>query len=390
MPCSGSATTRKNVKVWEKWRPLDSRSLFTLQVNIAESGARGLRPGGKMVYSTCSIDPIENEAVVAELLRNCPWMELVEINEQILPGLIMHDGLSDWELIDDDGKPVEITDALPKLPGLKLPHLAPHKRQLVDGNSDEDKETQIAEQLKLTKRLYHMDNDTGGFFVALLRHKPEATPEGKAKVYIPKRKLVQDSGWEPRIIDVKAGGRHAVIPAAAEEVSQVIEQYKLNTNGLRWWKRGRRLNITPESVYDRLYHPMCPNKDGNLWQNDTFHPLKIIHAGMPCFVNNKGAWRTRQEAIPAIEKIIGNVVVEVEIPTVIELLNDEAILKEDLLPEAMKEYSGPLILGSTILNHRVLISAWSGNWISLMISTTEKDILRAKLELPFEHQIKEG
>ena len=389
VPCSGSATTRKNVKVWEKWRPLDSRSLFTLQVNIAESGARGLRPGGKMVYSTCSIDPIENEAVVAELLRNCPWMELEEINEQILPGLIMHDGLSDWELIDDDGKPVEITDALPKLSGLKLPHLAPHKRQLVDENSDEDKETQIAEQLKLTKRLYHMDNDTGGFFVALLRHRPEATPEGKAKVYIPKRKLVQDSGWEPRIIDVKAGGRHMVSPAQTDEISQVSEQYKLNTNGLSWWKRGRRLNITPESVYDRLYHPMCPNKDGNLWQNDTFHPLKIIHAGMPCFVNNKGAWRTRQEAIPAIEKILGDVVVKIEVSTVIALLNDEAILKEDLLPEKMKEYSGPLILGSTILNHRVLISAWSGNWISLMISTTEKDILRAKLELPFEHQIKE-
>ena len=44
-------------------------------------------------------------------------------NEQILPGLIMHDGLSDWELIDDDGKPMEITDALPKLQGLKLAHL---------------------------------------------------------------------------------------------------------------------------------------------------------------------------------------------------------------------------------------------------------------------------
>ena len=77
------------------------------------------------------------------------------------------------------------------------------------------------------------------------------------------------------------------------------------------------------------------------------------------------------------------------VSTVIALLNDEAILKEDLLPEEMKEYSGPLILGSTILNHRVLISAWSGNWISLMISTTEKDILRAKLELPFEYELKE-
>ena len=389
VPCSGSATTRKNVKVWEKWRPLDSRSLFTLQVCIAESGARGLRPGGKMVYSTCSIDPIENEAVVAELLRNCPWMELVEINDDVLPGLIMRDGLSAWEIIDDEGKPVEIVDTLPKLPGLKLAHIDPQKRHMIDENVDEGNENNIAKQLKRTKRLYHMDNDTGGFFVALLRHKPEATPEGKAKVYIPKRKLVQDSGWEPRIIDVRAGGRHAVVPAEAEEVSQVVEQYKLNTNGLRWWKRGRRLNITPESVYDRLYNPMCPNKDGNLWQNDTFHPLKIIHAGMPCFVNNKGAWRTRQEAIPAIEKIIGDVVVEVEIQTVIELLNDDAILKEDLLPKEMKEYSGPLILGSTILNQRVLISAWSGNWISLMISTTEKDILRAKLELPFEYELKE-
>ncbi|MEC7179139.1 MAG: hypothetical protein VXW28_07580, partial [Candidatus Thermoplasmatota archaeon] len=221
VPCSGSATTRKNVKVWEKWRPLDSRSLFSLQVCIAESGARGLRPGGKMVYSTCSIDPIENEAVVAELLRNCPWMELVEINDEILPGLIMRDGLSDWEIIDDEGKPVEIIDTLPKLPGLKLPHIDPQKRHMIDENVDEGNENNIAKQLKRTKRLYHMDNDTGGFFVALLRHKPEATPEGKAKVYIPKRKLVQDSGWVPSIIDVRTGGRHAVVPAEEEEVSQV-------------------------------------------------------------------------------------------------------------------------------------------------------------------------
>ena len=387
VPCSGSATTRKNVKVWEKWRPLDGRSLFGLQVNIAQSGARGLRPGGKMVYSTCSIDPVENEAVVAEVLRNCPWMELVAIDESILPGLIMHEGLTDWDIIDDDGETVEIIDQLPKLPGLKWAHIGPQKRRLIDKNTDLNTENAIAEQLKLTKRLYHMDNDTGGFFVALLRHKPEATPEGKAKVYIPKRKLVQDSGWQPRIIDVKPGGRHAVIPAPIEEITQVTEQYKLNLNGLRWWKRGRRLNITPESVYHRLFHPMCPNKDGNFWQHDTFHPLKIIHAGMPCFVNNKGTWRTRQEAIPAVEKILGDVVVEIDSATVIALLNDEAILKGDLLPAAMKEYSGPLILGNTLLNHQVLISAWSGNWISLMISTTEKDILRAKLRLPFEHEL---
>ena len=389
VPCSGSATTRKNVKVWQKWRPLDGRSLFHLQLSIAERGARGIIPGGKMVYSTCSVDPIENEAVVAELLRKCPWMELVEIDSEILPSLIMHEGLSSWKIIDDDGEVVKIGNELPKLPGLKIAHLPPSLRQLLDEDVTSENEDEIAEQLKLTKRLYPMDNDTGGFYVALLRHKKDATPEGKARIYIPKRKLNRDSGWEPRVLEVRTGGRHAVMPADEVEITEVVNQYQLDTEGLFWWKRGRRLNLTPYSVYQRLYHPKCPNKDGNLWQHDTFHPLKIIHAGMPCFVNNKGSWRTRQEAIPAIENILGDVLVEIDHDTVIALLNDEAILKQELLPEEIKEFSGPLILSSMIQGHKALISAWSGNWISLMIGTTEKDIIRAKLQLPFEHELEE-
>ena len=110
---------------------------------------------------------------------------------------------------------------------------------------------------------------------------------------------------------------------------------------------------------------------------------------MPCFVNNKGSWRTRQEAIPAIENILGDVLVEINHDTVIALLNDEAVLKQDLLPEEIKDFSGPLILSSMIQGHKALISAWSGNWISLMIGTTEKDIIRAKLQLPFEHELEE-
>jgi len=386
VPCSGSATTRKNVKVWEKWQPLDGRSLFTLQVTIAERGARALRPGGKFVYSTCSIDPVENEAVVAELLRRCPWMELVEITEDSLPGLKLHDGLSTWDIIDDAGRVVTISDHIPRLSGLKLAHLSPLQRQSVDAHADRLEEEFIASQLPLSKRLYHMDNDTGGFFVALLRHKPTATPEGKARVYIPKRKLGKNTGWQPRTLTVKTGGKHAIFPAKADEIEQVTEQYQLTTEGLHWWRRGRRLNITPSTVFERIYQPMCPNKEGNLWQNNTFHPLKIIHAGMPCFVNNKGAWRTRQEAIPAIERLLGDVVLEISQATTTSLLNDEAILKQDLLPDSMSDYSGPLIFSTVIEGHIALVSAWSGTWISLMIGTTERDILRVKLGLPFEHE----
>ena len=68
-PCSGTATTRKNRELWRSWTPKVGRSLFKLQSDIANRAAQLLRPGGRMVYSTCSLDPIENEAVVCEILQ---------------------------------------------------------------------------------------------------------------------------------------------------------------------------------------------------------------------------------------------------------------------------------------------------------------------------------
>ena len=79
VPCTGSATSRKNRNVWWKWSPKESRTLFRLQVEITTRGANLLRPGGKLVYSTCSIDPCENEAVVAQLLRDMPFLELLDV-----------------------------------------------------------------------------------------------------------------------------------------------------------------------------------------------------------------------------------------------------------------------------------------------------------------------
>ena len=69
---------RKNMEVWTKWATFSGLSLHPLQLTIAKRGIQLLKPGGLLVYSTCSLSPYEDEAVVAELLRSHPGqLELV-------------------------------------------------------------------------------------------------------------------------------------------------------------------------------------------------------------------------------------------------------------------------------------------------------------------------
>jgi 16S rRNA (cytosine967-C5)-methyltransferase len=67
-PCSGTGTLARHPEI--RWR-LESRQLaelHQLQVAMLEGAAGQLAPGGRLVYSTCSMEPEENEAVVAEVL----------------------------------------------------------------------------------------------------------------------------------------------------------------------------------------------------------------------------------------------------------------------------------------------------------------------------------
>ena len=130
VPCTGSATSRKNRNVWWKWSPRDGRSLFNLQVEIAFRGANLLRPGHKLVYSTCSMDPCENEAVVAELLRRAPWLELIPIDRANLGDLTLHPGLNTWDILDQEGNAYSQLEAK-TAPSIHPSHLSPSHRRLL-------------------------------------------------------------------------------------------------------------------------------------------------------------------------------------------------------------------------------------------------------------------
>lgn len=69
VPCSSDAAIRKIPQKWSSWNTKDGASLHPIQRDILKRGIELLKVGGKLTYSTCSLNPIENEAVVAAALQ---------------------------------------------------------------------------------------------------------------------------------------------------------------------------------------------------------------------------------------------------------------------------------------------------------------------------------
>jgi len=368
VPCTGSATSRKNKDVWWSWSPKGGRTMFQLQVDIATRGAQLLRPGGMMVYSTCSIDPVENEAVIAELVRTCPWMDVVEIDESNVEGLVWHHGLTSWVPLDENGKVPEQPQDVPFFDDRYMP----------------PKEQELLAALPKTRRLYPMDNNTGGFYVALLRHREEATPEGVAKTFIDKlAKRREESGWESRLLEKPGANRHTIHAAEENEAVVVMEQCQLTDAGFSWWKRGKRMAVAPKLVHDRIWAQETPNKRGDRWPGGTFHPLQVLHVGLPAFVSKNGNWRARQESIPLLYSQLSRDITQIEHDVLMRLLNDEA-LEPDVVFGQQEPPHGAFLLRCMHHTGSLVINAWCGTRITLMLDKAERRLLSIRLGLEEE------
>jgi len=100
VPCSGDGTMRKNMMIWRNWNDKHGKGLHPVQLRIAERGLRLTRVGGLMCYSTCSLNPMENESVVCELLRRIGMdkIRLVNIHDGRFGGFKGRPGLKTWKV----------------------------------------------------------------------------------------------------------------------------------------------------------------------------------------------------------------------------------------------------------------------------------------------------
>ena len=86
-PCSGFGTLRRHPDIrWNKTLK-QVHALSERQYNLLKNAAQHIKPGGVLVYSTCSIEPIENEEVVQRFLTDFP-MYTVENAKDFLPDIL--------------------------------------------------------------------------------------------------------------------------------------------------------------------------------------------------------------------------------------------------------------------------------------------------------------
>jgi 16S rRNA (cytosine967-C5)-methyltransferase len=79
VPCTGTGTMARNPEIRLRVEEGDLNRQHRRQVAILRAGLKGLKAGGRLVYSTCSLEPEEKEEVVAQVLGTTPGFSVVPV-----------------------------------------------------------------------------------------------------------------------------------------------------------------------------------------------------------------------------------------------------------------------------------------------------------------------
>lgn len=202
-PCSGEGMFRKNEGACSEWSPETVRLCADRQDGILDCADRMLRPGGRLVYSTCTFAPAENEGSIARFMERRPQYRTVPAH--LYDGMLS--GVPQWAHYDDGNHPDRT-------------------------GPDPDRTGPDPYGLKHTVRLFpHLVNGEGHYLAVL--EKPGEVPDGYR--------------------GISANGIQKGIGAGEAEAFLTFEQESLNTDLLRGRENGLlrfgdRLYLMPEGM----------------------------------------------------------------------------------------------------------------------------------------------
>ncbi len=127
VPCSCEGTCRKNMSVFDRMNDQRTASLPELQESLLRRAIQLTKPGGRILYATCTFAPEENELVLQRVLDAPDAGNEVALEPVQIPGALLDTGLTSWN------------------------------------------GTTLSSEMQHAVRIWPHRNDTGGFFFALLR-----------------------------------------------------------------------------------------------------------------------------------------------------------------------------------------------------------------------------
>jgi 16S rRNA (cytosine967-C5)-methyltransferase len=92
-PCTGTGTFRRHPDARWRLRVSDIAVMTSLQRAILRAAATAVRPGGYLVYATCTLEPEENDAQIDAFLADHPDWRIEPPPEGVVPPTVLDDGL---------------------------------------------------------------------------------------------------------------------------------------------------------------------------------------------------------------------------------------------------------------------------------------------------------
>ncbi len=321
-PCTGSGTTRKNTDVWAKWKPSHGEHMSRLQIAILSRGALLLRPGGRMVYSTCSIDPQENEHVVEVLLDRFPWLSLIKIDSStIFPDLKTRPGMT--------------------------------------------------EKTQECIRVWNDENDGSGFFIAAFTQ--DETDHVSARATRPHPR---DADREPTPIKPKPlMKRDLRLPT--QEDRMLFDEWGIEPTGLAMWRRGHHAHISTEEIQDWMWDAPRLTGKNQLYPGGHWQPVRVLQAGQPVWKIRNERNRLISTGLHGMARRVHNHRIEIDEDLVKMLLSGEEPGRSTLGPEFQEIRDGGILLEF----EDEFLPAWIAGRLSLMMADSDQHILRWKLDL---------
>uniref|UniRef100_A0AAF5D209 tRNA (cytosine(34)-C(5))-methyltransferase n=1 Tax=Strongyloides stercoralis TaxID=6248 RepID=A0AAF5D209_STRER len=341
--CSGDGTFRKNLGMWKDWSPLKAISLHKLQVSIARRGLELLKEGGLMVYSTCSLNPIEDEAVLAYLLQMFDGsVELVDVSDKLV-GLKRSPGVNTWKVFDRDmneySKYEDVPDFLKT--AIKPSYFPPPE--------------EVCKNLHLNRsfRVFPHQQNTGGFFIAVLKKITKV--DGSSTNYVSRNvgKVIKSYPF-------------IFINNMDEDIKNISTCYGIDFSKFKW------SNLLTRSVKES-------NKKGIYYANDRLKSflqknekiVKLVNGGLKLFnrCDKVGACRYRlmHDGMRMVKNIVTQRIIEVPLSDLVKILHGKDGAANIPLEELDSEKvirdlkAGSLVIMADVGNGiKIPICAWCG------------------------------